>query len=78
MKKMMLVAVLAAVAGGFATTAFAEKQPHMRNALEKLEDARKSLENATADKGGHRAKAMALVADAIKEVKAGIEFDNKN
>ena len=78
MKKMMLVAVLSALAGGFATSALAEKQPHMRNALEKLEDARKSLELATADKGGHRVKAMALVADAIAEVKAGIEFDNKH
>lgn len=78
MKKMVLVAVVSAFAGVFATTAFAEKQPMMRNALEKLEDARKNLENATADKGGHRVKALALVNDAIKEVKAGIEFDNKN
>lgn len=78
MKKMVLVAVVSAFAGVFATTAFAEKQPMMRSALEKLEDARKNLENATADKGGHRVKALALVNDAIKEVKAGIEFDNKN
>ena len=49
----------------------------MAKALNSLEDARKALDNATADKGGHRVKALALVNDAIVEVKAGIEFDNK-
>ena len=78
MKKMMMVAVVSAFVGGFATQAFAEKQPMMAKALNNLEDARKALENATADKGGHRVKAMALVTEAINEVKAGMEFDNKH
>ena len=77
MKKMMMVAVVSALAGGFATQAFAEPQPMMRKALNQLEDARKALENATADKGGHRVKAMGHIDAAIAEVKAGIEFDNK-
>ena len=77
MKKMMMVAVVSAFVGGFATQALAEKQPLMAKALNSLEDARKALDNATADKGGHRVKALALVNDAIVEVKAGIEFDNK-
>ncbi len=77
MKKMMMVAVVSAFVGGFATQAFAEKQPLMAKALNSLEEARKALDNATADKGGHRVKALALVNDAIVEVKAGIEFDNK-
>lgn len=33
---------------------------------------------ATADKGGHRVKAIQLTKDAIDEVKKGIAFDNKN
>lgn len=78
MKKMMMVAVVSAFVGGFATQAFAEKQPHMGKALALLEDAKKQLENATADKGGHRVKAIELVNGAIAEVKAGIEFDNKH
>ena len=78
MKKMLMVAMVSAVVGGFATQAFADKQPAMGKALGHLEMAHKELENATADKGGHRVKAMALVADAIAEVKAGIEFDNKH
>ena len=48
-------------------------QPHMQTALVALESARNNLERATADKGGHRAKAIDLVKDAIDEVKKGIE-----
>ena len=48
-------------------------QPHMRNALTALENAKDSLNKATPDKGGHRAKALDYVRDAIEEVKKGIE-----
>jgi hypothetical protein len=78
MKKMILVAAVSACVGGFATQAFAEPQPMMRKALTHLEEAQKALESATADKGGHRVKAMTLVAEAMREVKEGIEFDNKH
>lgn len=78
MKKMMMVALVSAFAGGFASRAIAEPQPMMRKALNQLEDARRALENATADKGGHRVKAIAHIDAAISEVKAGIEFDNKH
>ena len=53
-------------------------QPMMKKALASLQSARKQLDAATADKGGHRVKAMALVDQAIDEVKAGIEFDNRH
>jgi hypothetical protein len=48
-------------------------QPHMQNALNALENARDSLNKATADKGGHRNKAIGYVKDAIDEVKKGID-----
>ena len=48
-------------------------QPHMQAALDALESAKNNLERASADKGGHRAKALDLVKDAISEVKKGIE-----
>lgn len=54
----------------FATSA---DQPHMQTALIALESAKNNLERATADKGGHRAKAIDYVKDAISEVKKGIE-----
>ena len=48
------------------------QQPHMREALEALQAAKHHLDLAEADKGGHRAKAIGLVNDAIKEVNQGI------
>ena len=48
-------------------------QPHMTTALAALESAKNNLDRATADKGGHRAKAIDYIKDAISEVKKGIE-----
>ena len=59
-------------------TAAAERQPAMALALEALKKAEASLELASADKGGHRVKAIEHINAAIAEVKAGIEFDNKH
>jgi acyl-CoA reductase-like NAD-dependent aldehyde dehydrogenase len=76
MKKTLVIAALA-FSAGLATQAFAERQPMMQKALNQLEDAKRALEAATADKGGHRVKAIEHVNLAIAEVRAGIEFDNK-
>lgn len=54
----------------------APDQPHMTAALAALESARNNLERATSDKGGHRAKALDFVKDAISEVKKGIDAAN--
>jgi len=59
---------LAAFGIGYAVAA----QPHMEAALSALETASHELEVAVPDKGGHRVKAIALVNDAIGQVKAGI------
>lgn len=56
----------------------ADRQPHMRSALTSLKSAKGQLAKATADKGGHRAKAIDLVNTAIAEVEAGIKFDNRH
>ncbi len=53
--------------------AVAPDQPNMQAALNALENAKDRLNKATADKGGHRAKAIDYVKDAISEVKKGIE-----
>jgi hypothetical protein len=47
-------------------------QPHMQSALDALQSAKTNLQNATADKGGHRVKALEFVNAAIDEVNAGI------
>lgn len=56
-----------------ATPVFAD-QPHMNAALDHLRAARAELAAALADKGGHRDHAIALVDQAIAEVKAGKRF----
>jgi hypothetical protein len=61
-----------------ASPAAAEPQPSMGAALEALKSAAASLERATADKGGHRNKALALVKRAMQEVVLGIKFDNRH
>jgi hypothetical protein len=57
-------------AGGAA--AAQEPQPHMRAAPTALQSAKRHLEQATADKGGHRLKAIGHVNAAIDEVQLGI------
>lgn len=72
-----LVVALGCVIGrGVINSASAEPQPHMKVALNQLEQAKASLVQATADKGGHRAKAIELTEEAISQVKAGIDYAN--
>jgi uncharacterized membrane protein YqiK len=78
MKRTLVTILVTAAIAGFAGYAFGEKQPHMHEAHKHLEQAKASLEKAEADKGGHRVKAIELVNQALAEVKAGIEFDNKH
>jgi len=47
---------------------------HIGAALEQLRSAKKSLENAGREFGGHRAKALELTKKAIGEVEEGIRF----
>ena len=49
-------------------------QPHMRAALNALRTARNELQIASANKGGHRAKAIDLVNQAITQVEKGIAY----
>jgi hypothetical protein len=64
---------LGAMAAGLSK---AENQPHMHSALGHLRAARKSLEEADPDKGGHRTKAIQLVDQAIRHVEEGIQYAN--
>ena len=49
-------------------------QGNMEHALSALNQALASLRESTANKGGHRGRAMELVRQAIDETQAGIEF----
>ncbi|WP_407158494.1 hypothetical protein [Bradyrhizobium sp. STM 3557] len=49
-------------------------QGNMERALVSLRQALQSLQEATPNKGGHRARAAELVRQAIEETEAGIAF----
>jgi len=54
----------------------AEPQGHMVAAVKLLETARKQLEKASHDKGGHRVKAIVAVDAALAEARSGIAYDD--
>jgi hypothetical protein len=66
----------------FSISAFAfplpPDQPFMRAAYENLKDAKNSLLKATADKGGHRQRAIDLTNAAMTSVSNGIAYDQQN
>jgi hypothetical protein len=61
----------------FTGTAFAIQQPHMVNALQSLRNAQNELNQASTDKAGHRVQALNLIAQAIQQVKWGIQASNQ-
>jgi hypothetical protein len=79
-RRSVLNTVVPAALVGFAlpARASAADQPHMQAALDALRLAKRELEQATADKGGHRAKAIEQVNMAINQVEKGIQFDRNH
>lgn len=53
-------------------------QPHMQSALDHLFSARSELQAASADKGGHRNRALELTDAAISEVQRGMDYARKH
>ena len=61
-----------------ASSANVPDQPRMQAARADLQKARAELRAGSADKGGHRNKAIGYVDSAISEVAAGIRFDRRH
>ena len=55
-----------------------DDRPHMDDAKKALENAKKQLKEAAHDYNGHRAKALELVDQAIKEINEGLESEKKS
>jgi len=70
-----VLALLVVLATAFVAGRASADQPHMQAAFEHLRAAKVELDAATPDKGGHRAKAIALTNDAIAQVERGIAYD---
>lgn len=75
---LVLAGALALVVGrnAMVSDAAAEPQPAMAKAVERLVEAKRLLEAATPDKGGHRVKAIAAVKLALEETREGIKYDD--
>ena len=52
-------------------------QPHMKAALSATRTAKRQLNKAAHNKGGHRAKALQLVTQAEAEIEKGIAVGNR-
>jgi hypothetical protein len=53
-------------------------EPHMSAAYGHLQQARAELERASANKGGHRDRAMQAVDQAMQEIEEGERYDQQN
>jgi len=54
-----------------------EHHPHIRGAIHELEEARKELQTAAHDFGGHRADALRSVDEAIHQLQLALQYDKK-
>jgi hypothetical protein len=54
-----------------------EKHPHIRAAIKELRDAKKELETADHDFGGHRVNAIKAIDHAIEQLEKALKFDKK-
>lgn len=54
-----------------------EQHPEIRAAVHHLEEAKRNLEKAAHDFGGHRAKALEHVNEALEECNQALNFDKK-
>jgi hypothetical protein len=66
----LAIAIVTSMGVGYALA----QQPHMDAALHLLQSARAELQQAAADKGGHRLQAIGLVDQAIAQVREGMAF----
>lgn len=74
-KKTVLMMLMTAVISASFVLPVRADQPQMQAAKVELNNAMKFLRRASADKGGHRERAMNLVSQAMAAVQAGINFD---
>ncbi len=77
-KRFVVIIVALCLITGFAAGVWAERQPHMRAALEHLRAARAELEAASHDKGGHKIAALKAIDQAIEHVREGMKYSNRH
>ncbi len=76
--KYRIILAAAVLLGAAAIAQAVPDQPFMQAARADLNTAKRELQSATANKGGHRANAISLVNQAIGQVNAGIAYDRRH
>ena len=75
MKALLLAA---GIVGSLAfTPAVIEPHPHIKGAIAELTEARKELQTAAHDFGGHRVEAIRAIDAAVKQLRLAQQFDKK-
>jgi hypothetical protein len=69
--------VMAVTQQATAARARRERHPEIRNAIAALERAKKDMQNASHDFGGHRADALAACDRAIEQLKLALQYDKR-
>jgi hypothetical protein len=54
-----------------------ERHPHIRTAIEELREAKRELERAAHDFGGHRVEAIKVLDQAIVQLELALKFDRR-
>lgn len=54
-----------------------EHHPHIRSAIQELQEAKHELQTAAHDFGGHRADALKAVDSAIRQLQLALQYDKK-
>jgi hypothetical protein len=74
MKRLRTSLILVVAIAAMSARSLRADQPHMKDALAHLREARAALKQAVHNKGGHRQHALELVDKAIAEVQAGMTY----
>jgi len=75
MKKLLLIPSIVALMAF--TPARLEPHPHIAGAISELVEARKELQTAAHDFGGHRVDAIRAIDAALKQLRLAQKFDKK-
>jgi len=72
-----LLAVRASSALAFQQPKKKERHPHIRAAIRELREAKKELETAEHDFGGHRVEAIEAINVAVRQLEKALQFSRK-
>ncbi|MBV9144543.1 MAG: hypothetical protein JO065_01415 [Acidobacteria bacterium] len=54
-----------------------EHHPHIRSAIRELQEAKRELQSASHDFGGHREDALKACDEAIRQLQQALQYDKK-